>query len=71
MDEQMNLFDCLAAEEQAVKDQALFRKWLQLPEKTLIRAGDPERHKLLAEVRAGYSTLYQQAQHTCPQIAGR
>lgn len=68
MDEQMNLFDCLAAEEQAAKDQALFRKWLQLPEKTLIRAGDPERHKLLAEVRAGYSTLYQQAQHTCPQM---
>lgn len=68
MNEQMSLFDCLAAEEQAVKDEALFQKWLQLPEKTLVPAGTPERNRLLGEVRAWYSVLYQQAQHTCPQM---
>lgn len=68
MNEQMSLFDTVAAEEQAVKDEVLFQKWLRLPEKTLVPAGTPERKRLLADVRAGYSTLYQQAQHTCPQM---
>lgn len=68
MYDQMNLFDCVAAEEKAVKNEVLFQKWLQLPEKMLVPAGTHERERLLADVRAWYSVLYQQAQHTCPQM---
>ena len=68
MCDQMSLFDCVAAEEKAVKTEALLQKWLQLPEKTLVPAGTPERERLLADVRAGYGNLYRQARHTCSQM---
>lgn len=68
MNDQMSLFDAVAAEETAARNEELFKKWSQLPEKTIVSAGSPERSRLLTDVRAGHGNLYRQARHTCPQM---
>ena len=53
-------------EERRYKNKTeMYKKWLNLPEKTLIREGTKEREELSAILWETYCELYQKAYHEC------